>query len=60
MNFTCDVCNKVYVTFVDQTRCTMCSKTEAPWRNKIASEIREAIDSGSEINAEGAYLIAKG
>lgn len=35
-------------------------QTESYWRNKIASEIRQAIDNGSEVNAEGAYLIAKG
>lgn len=33
---------------------------EQHWREKIASEIKEAIDGGSEINAYGAYLLVKG
>lgn len=35
-------------------------KSEQYWRNKLSSEIKEAIDSGSEINAYGAYLLIKG
>jgi len=60
MRFTCDVCGKSWLTLSDTlTRCSLCAKSERVWRDKIASEIREAIDAGSEINAEGAYLIAK-
>lgn len=33
---------------------------EQYWRQKIALEIKEAIDSGSEINAYGTYLLVKG
>jgi len=33
---------------------------EAYWREKISSEIKEAIDNQSHINAYGAYLLAKG
>lgn len=31
---------------------------EKYWRNKIAQEIKDAIESGSQINAMGAYMIA--
>jgi len=34
--------------------------SEQYWRNQLSSEIKEAIDSKSEINAYGAYLIVKG
>jgi hypothetical protein len=33
---------------------------EQYWRMLIASEIKQAIDKGSEVNAYGAYLIALG
>lgn len=32
---------------------------EQHWREKIALEIKEAINSGSQINAYGAYLLIK-
>jgi hypothetical protein len=35
-------------------------KSEEYWRAVIAEEILVAINSGSEINAYGAYLLAKG
>ena len=35
-------------------------QTEEYWRKTIAQEIRSAIDGGTQINAEGAYLIARG
>lgn len=31
---------------------------EKYWRNKIAQEIKDAIEGGSQINAYGAYMIA--
>lgn len=34
-------------------------QAEKFWRNKISQEIKEAIDSGSDINAYGCYLLAK-
>ena len=46
--------------FLDSYDDGLRKQTESYWRNKIASEIRQAIDNGSEVNAEGAYLIAKG
>ena len=33
---------------------------EQYWRNILSSEIKQAIDDGSEINAYGAYLLIKG
>ena len=33
--------------------------SEAYWRNIISQDIDNAINNGSEINAYGAYLIAK-
>ena len=34
--------------------------SEQYWRDKLSSEIKQAIDNGSEINAYGAYLLVKG
>lgn len=33
---------------------------EQYWRNILSSEIKQAIDDQSEINAYGAYLLVKG
>jgi hypothetical protein len=35
------------------------NECEDYWRKIISSEVKEAIDNGSEINAYGAYLLIK-
>lgn len=41
MTFICDICEKTYVTHLDDTsRCYTCETSEKYWREKIAEEIK--------------------
>jgi hypothetical protein len=46
MNFVCDVCDKTYVTHLENTkRCYTCETSEMYWREKISQEINDVWQS---------------
>jgi len=46
MTFVCDICEKTYVTHLENTsRCYTCETSEKYWRSKISQEIKDIWNS---------------
>lgn len=48
-----------FVTWFIMSRTGSSKSSERYWRNILSQDIKNAIDNGSEINAQGAYIIVK-
>lgn len=48
-----------FVTWFILSRMGSSKSSEKYWRNILSQDIKNAIDNGSEINAQGAYILVK-